>query len=182
MKYEGTVLSQLLQLIPRDEFQRIVDKYKGDCTTSKLNCWSQFVCLFYGQLRQRDSLRDIETGLEVQRSKLYHLGLSQPVKRSTLSDANNNRSYRIYEDLFNHFLKKCQRLNDKKFTQIWIAMTVYLLLWYIKHQTNYRFSLLKLSRIINETIFERVHLIDILQLRVISSLYTDHVQLAFDFP
>jgi IS4 transposase len=67
------------------------------------------------------------------------------------------------------------------FTQIWIAMIAYLLLWYIKNQTHYRFSFLKLSRIINEAIFERVHFIDLLQLQSFAQLYSDPSQLSFGF-
>ena len=110
MKYQSTVFSQLLHFLPRDQFQRIVDQYKGDFKVHKMSCWTQFVSLAYAQLRQRDSLRDIETGLEAQLSKLTHLGI-QPVKRSTLSDANNKRDSRIYEEAFHLLLGRCQSLH-----------------------------------------------------------------------
>ena len=108
MKYQPTLLGQLLHFVPRDRFQGIVEKYKGDFKTHKMNCWSQFVSLMYAQLRQRDSLRDIETGLEVQLAKLSHLGI-QPVKRSTLSDANSCRTSSKTDPLKthkNHLLSK----------------------------------------------------------------------------
>jgi transposase len=76
-----------------------------------MDCWTQFVSLAYAQLRQRDSLRDIETGLDAQLAKLTHLGI-QPVKRSTLSDANANRDSRIYEEAFHFLLGKCQELHQ----------------------------------------------------------------------
>ena len=110
MKYQSTVFGQLLHFLPRDQFQRIVDQYKGDFKVHKMDCWTQFVSLAYAQLRQRDSLRDIETGLEAQFSKLTHLGI-QPVKRSTLSDANNKRDSRIYEEAFHLLLGRCQALH-----------------------------------------------------------------------
>jgi len=113
MKHENTIFRQLLDLIPRDQFQSIVNKYKGDFKTHKLNCWTQFVSIFYAQLRQRNSLRDIELGLKAQSNKLYHLGI-KPVKRSTLSDANNKRSYQIFEELFYHTLKKCKKLSAER--------------------------------------------------------------------
>ena len=50
-------------------------------------------------------------------------------------------------------------------TQIWVAMSYYLLLTYIKYQTKYAHSLLVLSRLIRETLFERKNLIDILSLK-----------------
>ena len=115
MKVQPTVLGQLLQLFPREEFDRIVRKYKGDHKTHKLDCWTQFVSLFYAQLRSRTSLRDIEIGLEAQVNKLYHLGMIQPIKRSTLSDANAKRDYRIYEESFQVLLKRCQRLGKHTF-------------------------------------------------------------------
>ena len=108
MKYQQTVFGQLLTLVPREIFQKLVEKYNGDYKTHKLDCWTQFVTMFYAQLKQRNSLRDIETGLEVQCNKLYHLGMIQPIKRSTLSDANNKRSYHIYEETFNYLLNRCQ--------------------------------------------------------------------------
>jgi len=108
MKSQASILGQLLQLIDRSKFNQLVSKYKGDFKTHKLNCWSQFVSLFYAQLRGRNSLRDIEIGLESQLKKLYHLGLCQATKRTTLSDANNSRPYQIYEDLFYHQLKQCK--------------------------------------------------------------------------
>lgn len=115
MKYQPTLLGQLLHFVPRDRFQGIVEKYKGDFKTHKMNCWSQFVSLMYAQLRQRDSLRDIETGLEVQLAKLSHLGI-QPVKRSTLSDANSKRDSGIYKEVFHLLLSKCQDLHRDRNT------------------------------------------------------------------
>lgn len=113
MKYQSTIFGQLLHFLPRDQFQQIVDRYKGDFKVHKMDCWTQFVSLAYAQLRQRDSLRDIETGLEAQLSKLSHLGI-QPVKRSTLSDANNKRDSRIYEEAFHLLLRRCQSLHREQ--------------------------------------------------------------------
>ena len=113
MKQESTIFRQLLNLLPRGQFEMIVKKYKGDFKTHKLNCWAQFAAIFYAQLRQRNSLRDIETGLRVQSSKLYHLGI-KPVKRSTLSDANKKRPYQVFEELFYCMLKKCKQLSAKR--------------------------------------------------------------------
>lgn len=115
MKTQKTVIGQLLDFLPREDFQEIVDRYKGDFKTHKLSCWGQFVSLFYAQLRGRDSLRDIEVGLETQLNKLYHLGMVGCVKRSTLADANEKRDYRIYQETFQLLLKKCQMLGKRTF-------------------------------------------------------------------
>ena len=100
MKQESTIFRQVLDFIPRNQFQSIVDHYKGDRKTHTLSCWTQFVAILYGQIRQLDTIRSIQTGLETQSNKLYHLGTT-PIKRSTFSDANNKRNYCIYETLFN---------------------------------------------------------------------------------
>ena len=113
MRHNNTIFNQLLSLIPRYEFDKIVSKYNGDKHTRKFDSWTQFVCVAYGQLRQRVSLRDIQIGLEAQQAKLYHLGVNS-VKRSTFSDANKTRDYRIYQDLFHVLLRRCQILTKKK--------------------------------------------------------------------
>lgn len=91
MANSHTVLSQLLQWIPRHEFQAGVDHYAGDKKTRKLSCWSQFVGLLFGQLTGHNSLRAIEAGLKGVRTKLYHLRIAFEIHRSTLSDANDTR-------------------------------------------------------------------------------------------
>ena len=108
----GTVFSELLKLIPRFHFDRSVAGYNGDRYTKSYTTWKQFITILYSQVTRKDSLREIETGLLTQSSRLYHLGLS-PVCRSTLSDANNRRDYRIFEDLFYHLLSRCKSLTPK---------------------------------------------------------------------
>ena len=96
MSHINTIFNQILQLIPRHQFEGLVRTYSGDRYVKGFTCFRQFTTLMYGQIRGRDSLRDIITGLNSHQSKLYHLGL-EPVARSTLADANNNRDWRIYE-------------------------------------------------------------------------------------
>jgi hypothetical protein len=74
--------------------------------------WQQFITMLYSQVKQKDSLRDIESGLLTQSAKWYHIGLGN-VRRSTLADANNKRDYRVFEDLFYHILSRCQGLTPK---------------------------------------------------------------------
>ena len=71
------VFSQLLQFINRYEFEKCVARYDGDYRTRGLNCWNQFIQLFFGQLTSRNSLRDICTCLKAHNNKLYHLGIKQ---------------------------------------------------------------------------------------------------------
>lgn len=92
------IFAQVLSLVNRYEFQKCVDRYKGDHATSKLNCWNQFAQLFFGQMTGRNGLRDICLCLRVHSNRLYHLGIKQSVNQSTLSRANENRDWRIFAD------------------------------------------------------------------------------------
>ena len=107
-----TIFNQILQLIYRYNFKKCVDSYNGDHYTKRLNCWQQFVVLLFAQARGLKSLRDIQVSLRSQHRKWYHLGL-ESVARSTLSDANNNRSSDIYKEIFYDLLVKCQSLAPK---------------------------------------------------------------------
>jgi hypothetical protein len=106
-----TVLQQLLHLLPRHDFQSFVGQHKADKYTKKLSCWSQLTVLLYAQATEKDSLREIETGLQVQSGRWYHLGL-KTCARSTLSRANEKRPWRIYESLFYKMLERCSSLGS----------------------------------------------------------------------
>ncbi len=107
MTKTGTMFSELLNLTPRFEFDKAVNRYGADRYAKSFTSWRQFITLLYAQIKGKDSLRDIETGLAAQSSRWYHLGLCR-VRRSTLSDANNRRDYRIFEDMFYHLLDRCK--------------------------------------------------------------------------
>src|SRR5467141_4884360 len=98
-----TIFSQLMDFTPRYEFRRCVDRYHGHYKVKSFSCWDQFLAMAFAQLTYRESLRDIEVCLAAQRNKLYHCGLSGPVRRSSLADANERRDWRIYAD-FAHTL------------------------------------------------------------------------------
>ena len=112
MAYHTTILGQMLQLVSRLEFQSIVYRYKGDYRARKLRCWDQFVYLIIGQLGNRDSLRETISASHSLACKLYHLGTSK-LCRSTLSDANNKRTFEIYRELFFRTLEKVQNVAPK---------------------------------------------------------------------
>lgn len=109
---KNTIFSQLLQLFYRYNFKKCVNRYNGDKYTKRFSCWQQFVVLLYSQARGLKSLREITLSLRSQYRKWYHLGLKS-VARSTLSDANNNRSSDIFQDVFYDLLAKCQSLSPK---------------------------------------------------------------------
>lgn len=112
MAYHTTIFRQMLQLISRLEFQSIVNRHQGDHRVRKLNCWSQFTHLLFIQFSGTQSLRDSTCKTKTLTHKFYHLG-SQTAARSTLSEANANRSYLIYKDLFFQLLQRVQHLAPK---------------------------------------------------------------------
>jgi transposase len=93
-----TVFAQLMDHLPRYEFQKCVTRYRGDYQQKSFSCWDQFLAMAFAQLTYRESLRDIEACLRSLTSKLYHAGFRGKVARSTLADANENRDWRIFAD------------------------------------------------------------------------------------
>jgi hypothetical protein len=93
-----TVFRQLLQFLPRHEFNICVRRHRGEYRARSFSAFDQFLCLAYAQLSGRESLRDIETCLNSHREKLYHIGFRGAVARSTLADANERRDWRIFQD------------------------------------------------------------------------------------
>ena len=93
-----TLFAQLMDFL-WTTFTRIVDRYGGDHRVRTLSCAEQYRSMAFAQLTYRESLRDIETCLSVHASKLYHMGFRQPVRRSTLADANERRDWRIHAAL-----------------------------------------------------------------------------------
>ena len=112
MSHLNTIYNQRLHLIPRHHFDNLVKKYNGDYYVKYFTCWQQFMSLLYAQVKGKDSLRDIETSPKAQSSRRYHIRL-EDIKRSTLSDANNQRDYRIYEEFFYTLLYKCKSITPK---------------------------------------------------------------------
>jgi hypothetical protein len=104
----STIFNQLLDFLPRKQFQGFIGQHKGDAYVKKFTCWQQLLTLLYAQATGKDSLREIETGLLAHSNKWYHLGL-ESVTRSNLSYANGKRPYRIYESLFYELLKQCRQ-------------------------------------------------------------------------
>jgi hypothetical protein len=95
----ASVFSQLMDFVPRYEFRQIVKRHKGDHRVRRFSCWEQFLVMAFAQLTYRESLRDIETCLRSLSGVLYHAGIRTQVSRSTLADANEHRSWKMYQDL-----------------------------------------------------------------------------------
>ena len=109
MSHPTTVLSQLLALLPEEQFNVFVGQHDADKYTKTFSCWNQLTTMLYAQITEKDSLRDIETGLRILDSTWRELGL-RSVARSTVAYANEHRPAVIYESLFYVLVEKCQAL------------------------------------------------------------------------
>lgn len=109
MAEQKYILSQVIDLVHRQAFSRCVEKYHGDYRVRSFSCRDQFICLVFGQLTHRESLRDIVTCLNAHKSRHYQLGLRGNVARSTLADANENRDWRMYAELAQILIRKFRK-------------------------------------------------------------------------
>jgi hypothetical protein len=104
------VLAQVLDFLPKHEFNLCRQKYRGDYKVRSFSCYDQFLSMAFAQLTFRDSLRDIETCLRALQPKLYHAGFRGTISRSTLADANERRDWRIYADLAHVLIAQARKL------------------------------------------------------------------------
>lgn len=104
------VFRQVTNILPRYEFERCVEAYRGNHRIRTFPCWQQFLCLCFGQLTYRESVRSIVLCLNAHPRKLYHLGFSGPIVRTTLLLANERRNWRIYEAFAKTLLVRAQAL------------------------------------------------------------------------
>jgi len=98
------VFAQLAEFLPQRVFDPIIKKYDGDKYVRHFYFWDQLLCMLFGQLTNRDSLRDLIVTLEVHSKKSYHLGLGKSVTRSNLAKANGSRNSRIFEEFDYHLI------------------------------------------------------------------------------
>ena len=92
------VFSQLLSFLDPFVFLRISKKYGGDKYVKTFSCWNQLAVMMFGQLSNRESLRDLVLATHAHANKAFHLGFGKHASKSTLADANANRDYRIFEE------------------------------------------------------------------------------------
>lgn len=105
------VFAQLTAFLNRTQFNNYVRKYDGNRYVKHFTCWNQLLVMMFGQLSNRESLRDLIVAFEAHRSKQYHLGLGrEPIAKTTLASANQNRDYRIFEDFAFYMMKEaCEK-------------------------------------------------------------------------
>lgn len=104
------IFSQIIEIISYKQFKTIVNRHFGDYKVKDFTCWKQFLCMAFGQLTHRESLNDTLICLKANAHKLYHLGIGELVANSTLTRANENRSYLIYEELAMLLIKQAKQL------------------------------------------------------------------------
>ena len=114
MNKEKYVFVQLISFLNEDKFRRIVDKYHGNRYIKHFTCWNQLLALMFGQLSNRESLRDLVVALDAHRLKCYHLGMGKNVSKSSLARANQDRDYRIFEEYAYYLVRvaRQKRAND----------------------------------------------------------------------
>ena len=122
-----TLFAQLMDFLPWSTFTRIVARYGGDARVRTLYCAEQYRAMAFAQLTYRESLRDIEVCLSAQASKLYHMGFREPVRRSTLADANETRDWRIYAEFAHRLIAQARRLYANESLGLELSNTVYAL-------------------------------------------------------
>jgi len=106
---KNTIFGQIVQLLSQRKFRRIVNAYDGDKYSKTMSCFQQLMILLYAQIKELNSLRDIQTAIKSRPDRWESIGVTSAA-RSTLSDANADRPCKIYEDLFYSFLKRCHEV------------------------------------------------------------------------
>ena len=121
------IFAQLTDFLPRRVFDRIVDKYEGNKRVRSFTCWNQMLCMVFGQLTARDSMRDLMLSLEAHQSKYYHLGFGSTVSRRNLGTANEKRNCKIFEEFAYVLIAEARRSCYRNDFEIEIDGNVYAL-------------------------------------------------------
>ena len=109
--YTGRIVfSQLLDFLPKKQFDKCVRRYHGNHRIKTFSCLAQYLCVAFAQITYRQSLRDIESCLRAMQPKLYHCGIRGNVSRNTLANANEHRDWRIYADFAQILIAKARTL------------------------------------------------------------------------
>lgn len=103
------VFSQLLDFLDKDVFLRISNKYNGNRYVKSFTCWNQLAVMMFGQLSNRESLRDLVLATQAHANKAFHLGFGKYASKSTLADANTKRDYRIFEEFAYRVMTEAQK-------------------------------------------------------------------------
>ena len=121
------IFAQLTDFLPRRTFDNIVENYQGNKYVRTFTCWNQMLCMIFGQLTNRDSMRDLMLSLEAHQTKYYHLGFGSSISRRNLGIANENRSFKIFEEFAYVLIDEARKSCYKSDFEIKIDGNVYAL-------------------------------------------------------
>jgi len=122
-----TIFAQIMEFLPSYEFNKCIERYKGNYQTKSFSCLDQFFCMAFAQLTYRESLRGIEACLRAQYSKLYHMGIRGTISKSNLSYANEHRDWRIYAEFAQVLIGQARALYKDEDLGLELEQTVYAL-------------------------------------------------------
>lgn len=105
------VFAQLVEFLPQRVFDGLVLKYSGNKHVRHFTCWNQLLCMIFGQLTNRDSLRDLIVAIEAHSRKTYHLGFGSSITRSNFAKANENRNSKIFEEFAYYLIEIARKKN-----------------------------------------------------------------------
>lgn len=121
------IFAQLTDFLPRRVFDCIVKNHEGNKYVRSFTCWNQMLCMVFGQLTSRDSMRDLMLSLEAHQAKYYHLGFGRTVTRRNFGIANENRSFKIFEEFAYLLIDEARRSCYKTEFEIKVDGNVYAL-------------------------------------------------------
>jgi len=121
------IFAQLTEFLPRRSFDRIVAKYDGNKHVRSFTCWNQMLCMVFGQLTARDSMRDLMLSIEAHQAKYYHLGFGSTVTRRNLGRANERRNYKIFEEFAYILIEEARKSCYKHDFEVEVDGNVYAL-------------------------------------------------------
>jgi IS4 transposase len=104
------VFAQIFEFVSYNDFDKCVVKYDGNYKTKHFSCWKQFLCMAFGQLTHRESLSDTILCIKANSKKLYHMGIGDAISKSTLSKANENRNWHIFQDFAMILIEQAKEL------------------------------------------------------------------------
>lgn len=108
LSHSNTALHQLLKPVTRHEFEGLALTHHSGQKLRSATRWDQFIGMLMSQLSGRQSLRDIQSNLEAQQHKLYHIG-AKPIAKSTLSRVNDQQPAELYQHLFYTLLHRLKK-------------------------------------------------------------------------
>lgn len=119
------IFAQFTDFLPRRAFDRIVEKHEGNRYVRSFTCWNQMLCMVFGQLTARESMRDLMLSIEVHQPKYYHLGFGTKVTRRNLGKANERRSYKIFEEFAYVLIEEARKSCYSKDFEVDVEVNVY---------------------------------------------------------